>query len=63
MMKVFYLQIFFTYYIWFLCFVIDCDTDQETDRLLGMQRNDDRGFYENNANKKSNNSREGKIVT
>lgn len=47
----------------FICFVIDCDTDQETDRLLGMQRNDDRSYYENNANKKSNNSREGKIVT
>ncbi|GBM43883.1 hypothetical protein AVEN_174450-1 [Araneus ventricosus] len=24
----------------------DCDTDQETDRLLGAQRTDDKGFYD-----------------
>src|SRR5438105_3977612 len=25
---------------------LECDTDQETDRLLGAQRNDDRGFFD-----------------
>ena len=25
---------------------LDCDTDQETDRLLGAQRTDDRGFFD-----------------
>lgn len=25
---------------------LDCDTDQETDRLLGAQRVDERGYYE-----------------
>lgn len=27
----------------------DCDTDQETDRLLGAQRSDDRGFFDDKA--------------
>ncbi|KAI1301204.1 Protein lin-10 [Halotydeus destructor] len=39
----------------------ECDTDQETDRLLGAQRSDDKGFLDekNNAAKKKNASREG----
>ncbi|EEC20174.1 amyloid beta A4 precursor protein (APP)-binding protein, putative [Ixodes scapularis] len=40
----------------------DCDTDQETDRLLGAQRSDDRGFFEdkaqNSSGKKKNTSKE-----
>lgn len=28
------------------CSSEDCDTDQETDRLLGAQRTEDRQFYE-----------------
>ena len=28
------------------CSSEDCDTDQETDRLLGSQRSEDRTFYE-----------------
>ncbi|CAG2108155.1 unnamed protein product [Medioppia subpectinata] len=41
----------------------DCDTDQETDRLLGAQRTDDRGFFEDksNSNKRSNATREAFI--
>lgn len=42
----------------------DCDTDQETDRLLGAQRSDDRGFFDdkaqNSSGKKKNTSKEGK---
>ncbi|XP_054715783.1 uncharacterized protein LOC129225234 [Uloborus diversus] len=34
----------------------DCDTDQETDRLLGAQRTDDKGFYDD----KTRNSSSGK---
>lgn len=40
----------------------DCDTDQETDRLLGAQRSDDRGFFDdkaqNSVGKKKNTSKE-----
>lgn len=40
----------------------DCDTDQETDRLLGAQRSDDRGFFDdkgqNSSGKKKNTSKE-----
>jgi len=38
----------------------DCDTDQETDRLLGAQRSEDRTFYEdkNQPIKKKSNSKE-----
>jgi hypothetical protein len=37
----------FHYFTWFtfIC-LIECDTDQETDRLLGAQRSDDRGFFD-----------------
>ncbi|KAG8177691.1 hypothetical protein JTE90_020254 [Oedothorax gibbosus] len=40
----------------------DCDTDQETDRLLGAQRTDDKGFYDdknrNSSGKKKSTSKE-----
>ncbi|XP_075586905.1 uncharacterized protein LOC124500357 isoform X1 [Dermatophagoides farinae] len=45
----------------------DCDTDQETDRLLGSQRvsqNDDKGFYdEKTQTKRSNTSREARHLS
>lgn len=39
---------------------LDCDTDQETDRLLGKQRSDDKGFFEDREkdHKKKNRSKE-----
>jgi len=42
-----YFCFLFHYFTW-LTFVwlIECDTDQETDRLLGAQRSDDRGFFD-----------------
>lgn len=32
----------------FLVCLDDLDTDLETDRLLGQQRNDDQGFFDEN---------------
>jgi hypothetical protein len=37
----------FDYFTWLtFIWLIECDTDQETDRLLGAQRSDDRGFFD-----------------
>lgn len=36
--------------ICFSCSIEEADTDLETDRLLGQQRTDDQGFYDDKVN-------------
>lgn len=38
------------------CYGADCDTDQETDRLLGEQRSEDNGFYDEKSQSSTGNS-------